>query len=230
MVAVAGIVVGELPVALVFEPVGLAHHDLAAGIAVEPFVDRAGDAAEIVEERRRVGIERAEDEAAIAVDARHLRDVELRVLEIAGIAVRPRHGAQLAGDEEAPAVIRAGEHVGIAALEPAERGAAMGAAVEQRADFPVGIAQQNDRAQAELGGDEIVVVRDLAVVAEIDPDRAADIRQFRLEDRRIGVDQPMDAILLDQIIPVVEIGGGRSADRRGFEFFEHKMRPRSLTV
>ena len=39
VIAVAGIVVGELPVALVAEAVGLADHDLAAGIAVEPFVD-----------------------------------------------------------------------------------------------------------------------------------------------------------------------------------------------
>ena len=225
MVAVAGIVVGELPVALVLEPVGLAHHDLAAGIAVEPFVDRAGDAAEIIEQRRRVGIERAEDEAAIAVDARHLRDVEFCVLEIAGIAVRPRHRAQLAGVEEAPAVIRADELEGVAALEPAERGAAMGAAVEQRADFSVGIAQQDDRPQAELGGDVIVVVRDLAVVAEIDPDRAPDVGQLRLEDRRVGVDQAVDAVLLDQFVPVVEIGRRGRADRGGVEFFEHDIIP-----
>ena len=39
VIAVARIVVGELPVALVPEPVGLTDDDLAAGIAVEPFVD-----------------------------------------------------------------------------------------------------------------------------------------------------------------------------------------------
>ena len=41
MIAVAGIVVGELPVAVVFQPIGLADRDLAAGMAVEPFVERA---------------------------------------------------------------------------------------------------------------------------------------------------------------------------------------------
>ena len=40
VIAVAGIVVGELPVAFVAEPVRLADDDLAAGLAVEPFVDR----------------------------------------------------------------------------------------------------------------------------------------------------------------------------------------------
>ena len=150
VVAVAGIVVGELPVALVFEPVRLAHHDLAAGIAVEPFVDRAGDAAEIVEQRRRVGIERAEDEAAIAVDARHLRDVELRVLEVAGIAVRPRHRAQLAGVEEAPAVIRADEHGGVAALQRQSVVPRWVQRLNSARIFPLRIAQQDDRPQAEL--------------------------------------------------------------------------------
>jgi hypothetical protein len=110
VIAVAGIVVSELPVALVFEPVRLAHRDFALGLAVQPFIDRLGDGAEIVEQRRRVGIERGEDEPAIAVDARHLRDIELGVLEVAGIAVRPRHGPQLAGVEIAPAVIRTGEN------------------------------------------------------------------------------------------------------------------------
>ena len=35
MIAVAGIVVGELPIALVAQPVRLAHRDLAAGLPVE---------------------------------------------------------------------------------------------------------------------------------------------------------------------------------------------------
>src|SRR5436853_550329 len=80
---------------------------LALRLAVEPFIDRLGDAAKIVDQRRRVRIERPEDEAAIAVDAWHLRDVEFRILEVTGVAVRPRHRAQLAGIEIAPSVIRA---------------------------------------------------------------------------------------------------------------------------
>ena len=111
VIAVAGIVVGELPVALVPEAVGLAHHDLAAGIAVEPLVDDRGDRAEMLGERQRVQIERAEDEAAIGFDARHLREIVLRVAHVGGIAVRPRHAAQLPGVEKVPAVIGALERL-----------------------------------------------------------------------------------------------------------------------
>src|SRR6516225_9486488 len=110
VVAVAGIVVGELPVAFVFESVRLADPDLSFRLPVEPFVDRLGDGAEVIDERRGLGVERGKDEAAIAVHARHLRDIVLRLVEVAGVAVRPRHRAQLSGVEVAPAVIRAGEY------------------------------------------------------------------------------------------------------------------------
>ena len=73
--------------------------------------------------------------------------------------------------------------------------------------LPLRIAQQDDRPQAEPHGDVIVVLGDLALVAEIDPDRAEDVGHLGLEDRRIGVDQPMDAILLHELVPVVEVGG-----------------------
>ena len=173
------------------------------------------------------GLSVREDEAAIAVDPRHLRDVELRVLEIAGIAVRPRHRAQLAGVEEAPAVIGAGEDARRALFLAAQRGAAMGAAVEQRADFAVGVAQQDDRAQAQPRGDVVVVVRDLALVPDIDPDRAEDVGHLGLEDRRIGVDQAMDAILLDQLVPVVEVGASRSGTRDLVPAWHAFLAPRS---
>src|SRR5207248_9577626 len=131
----------------------------------------------------------------IAVDARHLRDVELRLRKIAGVAVRPRHGAELAGVEIAPAMVGAGEDARRALVLAGERGATVGAAVEQRANFPVRVAQQNNRAQAKPRRYEIVVVRYLAVVAEIDPHRAEDVAHLRGEDRWTGLDQPMVAIV-----------------------------------
>src|SRR5262249_44262708 len=125
---------------LELEAVRLADRNLAARLTVEPFVDRFGDGAEIVKERRRVEVERAEDETAIAVDAWDLRDVVLRILEVAGIAVGPWHCRQLAGIEIAPAMIRAREGARRAPVLAAERGAAMGAAVEQCADHPLRVA------------------------------------------------------------------------------------------
>ena len=43
-------------------------------------------------------------------------------------------------------------------------------------------------------------------MAEIDPHRAEDVGHLGLEDRRVGIDQPMDAILLHQLVPVVQVG------------------------
>src|SRR5580698_4716719 len=97
MVTVAGIVVSELPVALVFDPVGLADHNLAAGIAVEPLVDRLSDRTEVIADRGSIDIQRSEYEAAIRFHARHLREVELGILcRILPIALGPWHPAQLA--------------------------------------------------------------------------------------------------------------------------------------
>ena len=47
-------------------------------------------------------------------------------------------------------------------------------------------------------------VRDLAFVREIDPGAAEDMRHLRVEDRRVGVDQPMHAVFLHQLVPVVK--------------------------
>ena len=87
-----------------------------------------------------------------------------------------------------------------------KRGAAMGAAVVERADFAVGVAHDDERPQAHAPGDEIVDVRDLAFVRQIGPGAAEDVRHLGFENRRVGVDQPVRAVLLDQIVPVVERG------------------------
>src|SRR5204862_364357 len=127
-----------------------------AGIAVEPFVDRLPGAAEVLGERGRIGIQRAEDEAAIALDARHLGEVVLAVAEIAGVALGPGHAAQLAAVEVGPAVIRALEGRRIAFRLAAHARAAMRAAVEKRAQLAGRVARDDDEAQAEARG-EIVV-------------------------------------------------------------------------
>ena len=137
MIAVAGVVIGELPVALVSETICLADRNLSAGLAVEPLIDGLGDCAEIFEQRRRIGVESCENKSTVAIDAWYLCHVEFRILEVTGIAVRPRHGAQLSGIEEAPAVIGALEKASRALFLATERGAAMGAAVEQRPDLAV---------------------------------------------------------------------------------------------
>jgi len=148
VIAVARIVVGELPIALVAKTIGLADRDRAAGIAVEPLVDDLCDRAKMLGKRQRVHVQRGEDEAAIGFDPRHLRDVVFRIAHVLGIAFRPRHAAQFAGVEEVPAMIRALERFRVALVPAAQRGAAMGAAVVQRADLAVRVAHDDQRPQA----------------------------------------------------------------------------------
>src|SRR5262249_61165377 len=100
---------------------------LARGMCADLWVNGLSGRPEPVAQRRRIEVERAEDEAAIGVDARHLRDVEFRILEVAGVAVGPRHAPQFSGVEEIPAVIRALERLRVALVPAAQRGAAVGA-------------------------------------------------------------------------------------------------------
>ena len=179
VIAVARVVVGELPVALVLDAVRLAHLELAAGIAQHPVVDRLRDRPEVLDERQRIHVERAEDEAAIALHARHLRDIVLGIAHVAGITVRPRHAAELAGVGEIPAVIGALEMPRIALLQPAQRRAAMRAAVEQHAHFSLAVAHDDHRPRAEPTRDEVVLVRDLALVRDVGPGAAEDVRSSR---------------------------------------------------
>ena len=203
VIAVGGVVVGELPVALVLEPVRLAESNAAPGVPVEPFVDRFGRRTQVLGERRRSGIQRPEHEASVALDPRHLRQVELRIPEVARVAVGPGNAAQLAAVEVRPAVVRALKGLRGPSVLPAERGAAVGAAIVERADRAPAVAQHDQRPQAHPDGDEGIVLRDLALVGEIDPGAAEDARHLLLKDGGIGVEQAVHAVLLHQVVQVV---------------------------
>src|SRR6185437_8545108 len=94
----------------------------------------------------------------------------------------------------------------------------MGAAVEQGANFAVAVARDDERAQAEFAGDEIVVFRNLTLVRQVDPGAAEYLRHFPREDVGVGVDQPVDAILLHELVPLITRSG---LETRGWKLFEH---------
>ena len=60
----------------------------------------------------------------------------------------------------------------------------MRAAIVERANVPSLVTRDDQRAQAELAGDEIVGVRNLALMRQIDPGAAEDMRHLGVEDRR----------------------------------------------
>ena len=86
-----------------------------------------------------------------------------------------------------PAVIAALEFVGPPLVERDHHGAAMGALVVQDVQRVVGTAHHDDRLASDLGAEVIARLSNLAFVADIDPCRAEDALEFKLENRRIVV-------------------------------------------
>ena len=85
----------------------------------------------------------------------------------------------------------------------------MGAAIVERADLSLAVAHDDERTQTQAAGDEVVLARDFAFVRDVGPGAAEDVGHLRFEDHGIGVDQPVRAVLLHQMIPVVQRGAGK---------------------
>ena len=79
----------------------------------------------------------------------------------------------------------------------------MGAAVEQPVQPAVGIAGEDQPAQAQPGRDEVVRFRQLALVGEIDPGAPEDPLHLGNEDVGIGVERAMDPMGLYQSVEIV---------------------------
>ena len=78
----------------------------------------------------------------------------------------------------------------------------MAAAVVERTNNPVAVARHDQRTQAELGGDVIIDIGNLAFVGEIDPGAAKDVAHLGVEDRRVGIEPLMNAIFLNQVVEI----------------------------
>ena len=80
----------------------------------------------------------------------------------------------------------------------------MGAAIVKGTNDAGVVAHDDKRTQAELSRNEVVVVRNLAFVREVDPGTPENMGHFRIEDRRVGVEEPVNPILLNELVPVIE--------------------------
>src|SRR5215475_8646168 len=122
--------------------------------------------------REHIGIEAAEQEAAIVFKTRDLRQVMRAVLvEICRI---PSTFwilclEQLAGVVEGPAVEGAGVGRLIATPVAANHGTTMRARVKEGVEFAFAVPRDDNRLTADVAGDIVVVIRDLAFVSKIDP-------------------------------------------------------------
>src|SRR5207253_11082314 len=95
---------------------------------------------------------------------------------------------------------RADEPRRVARVDPADRRTAVGAAVEQAVDLPVLVAGDDDGTQTQAASDEVVRLRDLALVREVGPGAAEHPLHLPGEDIAVGVEAAVDALGPDELV------------------------------
>src|SRR4029077_15005505 len=98
---------------------------------VEYEIEVPGHVAEIVEERRRPRIEGPEDHALVALDASDWMKAPSPLVEVA-VALLVGHADQRAAHVVRPAVVGAGERLGVAEVRATDLHSAVAAGVEKR--------------------------------------------------------------------------------------------------
>ena len=132
-----------------------------------------------------VGVDAAEQEAAVALEGAELLQVvaafAVEARRVAGVGALVLDLQQLAGVVEGPAVERAGEAGLVALLVAAQHRAAVRAGVGQRVELAVLAARDDDRLAADVDGEVVVDVRDLALVGQVDPVAFEDVLHLQFE-------------------------------------------------
>jgi hypothetical protein len=94
------------------------------------------------------------------------------------------------------------------AVDLAEHGAPVHAAVDEDGDRAVVSSDHDDGLGAHASGDEVASARDLARVPDEDPATMEDALHLVRDDRRIGVERGVDPIVLDEGFVVGTVPGG----------------------
>ena len=141
-----------------------------------------------------VGVEAAEQEAAVALEHRHLDQV-VRAVGVEVVRVARALGVldleQRAVVAVGPAVERAGQGLAVVPLLAAEHRAAVRAGVDQAVQPAVLVARDHDRLAADVGREVVAGLGDLALVREVDPVALEDVLHLELEDLFVGEDPPV---------------------------------------
>ena len=155
--------------------------------------------AQIVLNRRRIGAERAEDQAVVDRDPQRLQPVlgqveVLRHAALAGHTVLERHAAQLPGHVIGPGVVDAGHAFLITALLQANQRAFVGAAVDHGVDMAVAVAGDYDRDFTDDAGLEVAILGHFDLQAEIMPrSTAEDALMLQTQNFRVVIDAVWNA-------------------------------------
>jgi hypothetical protein len=83
----------------------------------------------------------------------------------------------------------------------------MRAPVREHLDHPVGVAGDDHGLTAHSCREEVPGPGDLAVVSQHQPGPAEETVHLQLEQRRVGVDGPVDAVGLDEALDGLDVEG-----------------------
>ena len=151
-------------------------------------------------------VQRAEDQAAVLREARHLDQPLVVGRESFREASGVGHAGQFAIQLPAPSVIRAVKSADIALLLPYQSGATMPAEIQEGIDRPVRIAGDDHRLPTNPRRLEIALVREFAFVPEVDPVRIEDGLDLALEEVCTPVSVDRDAEFRSVLGDVRHIG------------------------
>ena len=208
----------EFPVRVLDHAVAHRHHlDLAFRRAVAHVVEGDPGFTEKLGQRWAGRRQAGEHEAAVAVHPRRGLHREFRV--VAGharalVTLGQRNALHLAVEVKAPGVVGADEGAAGIALEvAAQLHAAVRAAVVQHPHLHVLAAHHDHRLAADGHGRVVAGLFHLRLVAAIDPDLLEDVLDLALENVRVGIDQAVHAVGLDELLQV------------GYGFMQHGADP-----
>ena len=210
--SIAGVVPRQLPVAPVDHALAVAHLDAPRRGPVHEPVDQRPGRAEPLRETGCIEVERAEDQAAVRAQPRHLGQAVVGFVKVRRVALTEGHVDEVAAVGVGPAVVGALEAPGRTALGLAHARGPVGAAVEQGVQAAVLVAGDDQGPQPHVRRQEIVGVGHLALVGQINPGAAEHLGHLGIEDRGVGVDGAMDPVGLDQSAKIGRrgrIGNGR---------------------
>src|SRR5690606_5463460 len=153
--------------------------------------------AEVILERLDVRIEAAEQETAVALETSDLPQVVAAVgvelLGVAGVA-GILDLQQLSVVAECPAVEGAREGRAVVGLATAQHRTAVAARVDQAVQLAFLVAADDDGLAADVRGEVVTDVRDLALVGEVDPVALEDVLHLEFEDLLVGEDVTADLV------------------------------------
>ena len=218
MVDVGRILDLHLPIAVVGVVDDAGHHLQPLGSLIDDEVDENAGVTEMLFQRRHVGIEAAEQEAAIFGERGDRPETVIFLVE------RGRIGAGLLGGDRdvapgavvGPGMVGADMCAAVAVRSVAHQRAAMAARIDQAVELTLAVTRHDHRLAADEPGEEIVRLGRLAGEADEHPTSLEDMLHFELEDlfRAVGVGMNLKDALVrpvdDQRVDVMRVHGGPS--------------------